>query len=199
MTLDQYYYPTITNTHKRDQDQVLSKFLEKNGRQEKRKILMVNQLWMWIIDESITPVSPVSPDSRISKLIPRYPETIITATDEAFKEKCSENEDLFDTTLHKLLYEQTTRRFDRAISVWSVRELILGIASGLFKKESLVIPEQPTERKGPIDIFRESIRNVVCSTICADLWSLLKLIGVSRLTKKPNSSKNSLGVYDKRR
>lgn len=54
VTLDQYYYPTIADTDERDKDQVLSKFLDKQGKQSDRKILMVNQLWIWIIDESMT-------------------------------------------------------------------------------------------------------------------------------------------------
>ncbi|KAJ8062605.1 hypothetical protein OCU04_009129 [Sclerotinia nivalis] len=63
VTLDQYYYLTIVNTSARDNDQVLSKFLQSKRKQPegakplgtmtKKKILIVNQLWIWIIDESM--------------------------------------------------------------------------------------------------------------------------------------------------
>ncbi|KAI2463271.1 hypothetical protein F4781DRAFT_426499 [Annulohypoxylon bovei var. microspora] len=43
LTLDQYYYPILTDTEKRDNDQVLSKSLEKKGKQGERKILMLEQ------------------------------------------------------------------------------------------------------------------------------------------------------------
>lgn len=78
MTLDQYYYPILTDTDVRDNDQVLSKFLDKKreqasqarvenqngstdttesnlsagGQKLQKQILMVDQLWMWVVDES---------------------------------------------------------------------------------------------------------------------------------------------------
>lgn len=53
MTLDQYYYPTIANSDERDNDQVLSKFLNEKDGLGRKKILLVNQIWIWIIDESM--------------------------------------------------------------------------------------------------------------------------------------------------
>ena len=79
MTLDQYYYPTLIDTDWRDKDQVLSKYLtwkskelhdklskeqsqsptaetaDRTLEQNPRRILMVDQIWMWIIDESMEP------------------------------------------------------------------------------------------------------------------------------------------------
>lgn len=55
MTLDQYYYPIILDTNERDGDQVLSRFLDRKQKaatNNPKKILMVDQLWIWIIDES---------------------------------------------------------------------------------------------------------------------------------------------------
>ena len=70
MTLDQYYYPVLDDTSDRDKDQVLTKFLGRNsndsdsghaddaaahkGDAAETRILMVDQLWMWIIDESMS-------------------------------------------------------------------------------------------------------------------------------------------------
>lgn len=69
MTLDQFYYSTITDFSRRDNDQVLTKFLdfadEKTEEStaeilnpmaieaKKNRIFVVNQLWIWVIDESM--------------------------------------------------------------------------------------------------------------------------------------------------
>lgn len=69
MTLDQYYYTTIPDSTDRDHDQVLSRYLawqefkyfmdnemvatevfEEAGKSI--KIFAVDQLWLWIVDES---------------------------------------------------------------------------------------------------------------------------------------------------
>ncbi|RWA07916.1 hypothetical protein EKO27_g7183 [Xylaria grammica] len=132
MTLDQYYYPTITDTDKRDSDQVVSKFLKQEHGQEMR-ILMVNSLWIWIIDEK----------------------TIITATAEDPDQESKSN--LLRTTLDNILYGGSRTRFERATTVESVMELILGVAIGSFMEKSIPVDGS---KKGPIEIFRESIRTV---------------------------------------
>jgi hypothetical protein len=68
LTLDQYYYPGISDTSYRDDNQVFSKYLKKHkerpvpsasrshphARSKKKQILMVDQLWIWIIDDRMT-------------------------------------------------------------------------------------------------------------------------------------------------
>jgi hypothetical protein len=62
LTLDQYYYPGISDTSYRDKTQVFSKYLEEHhekplsstSRSKKKQILMVDQLWIWIIDDRTT-------------------------------------------------------------------------------------------------------------------------------------------------
>ncbi len=57
-TLDQAFYYTLPteDIRERDKDQVLSKYMEdensfqKEGEKEDPRILMVDQLWMWILD-----------------------------------------------------------------------------------------------------------------------------------------------------
>jgi len=46
-TLDQFFYSTLDDTDFRDQDQVVYRFTEKS----EPVILMIDQLWLWIIDE----------------------------------------------------------------------------------------------------------------------------------------------------
>jgi hypothetical protein len=58
-TLDQFYYLSLENTSKRDDDQVVTRYIDKvpleymslDLRNEKH-ILRVDQLWLWVIDES---------------------------------------------------------------------------------------------------------------------------------------------------
>ena len=78
ITLDQFYYTTISDTEDRDQDQVLSRYLQarkeeasQRKKQETMKpqnkgekdemeesILAVDQLWLWVIDEGTS--QPIS-------------------------------------------------------------------------------------------------------------------------------------------
>ncbi|KAI1149342.1 hypothetical protein F4825DRAFT_60163 [Nemania diffusa] len=146
LTLDQYYYPTIIDSSERDNDQVLSKFLQRRHGQPspngEKKILMVNQLWVWIIDEK----------------------TIITATtgdSDQYSRRSLDQENtgsLLEATLRNVLYNEAGSLFEGATSVYSIMELILGVATGLFVEKSVVIPNQTS--KDPIEVFRESIRDV---------------------------------------
>lgn len=80
LTLDKFYYPTIEDTTHRDLSQVVSRFLKSSAdneaaklkqsalEPEKLKILLVDQLWLWIVDESKTNYSPTS-CSKLTSLI----------------------------------------------------------------------------------------------------------------------------------
>ncbi|TGO21309.1 hypothetical protein BPAE_0227g00100 [Botrytis paeoniae] len=113
ITLDQYYYPTIDDTSKRDNDQVLSKFLEKKSKQSGAC-------------DSADPVS----------------ETIITATAQNFGETSKQiskadrepPESFLQNALDNILHGETKSQFERARTVDSLMELLLGVAPGLFIK-----------------------------------------------------------------
>ena len=47
-TLDQYYFPTLEDTSARDRDQVVYRGTKKG----RARIVMVDQLWLWIINDS---------------------------------------------------------------------------------------------------------------------------------------------------
>lgn len=58
-TLDQFYYSSLRNTSTRDSDQTISKWtgvgVELGGRQSAHgssRLIMVDQLWCWVLDES---------------------------------------------------------------------------------------------------------------------------------------------------
>jgi hypothetical protein len=48
-TLDQYYYHTLSNTDKRDKDQVVTRY-QTNNRLQPGVITMVDQLWLWVLE-----------------------------------------------------------------------------------------------------------------------------------------------------
>jgi hypothetical protein len=58
-TLDQYYYYTLDDTTSRDKDQVASRYFERarangkevgsRGENDKKVVMMVDQLWLWIL------------------------------------------------------------------------------------------------------------------------------------------------------
>ena len=51
-TLDQFYYVHTADTTDRDGDQVLSKYGPGTSKAGERPILMVDQLWLWILGPS---------------------------------------------------------------------------------------------------------------------------------------------------
>ncbi|KAF3013504.1 hypothetical protein E8E14_006812 [Neopestalotiopsis sp. 37M] len=150
MTLDQFYYSGMRNTDNRDRDQVLSKYLDKpehhyeskpNDAENRTKILMVSQLWLWIIDDK----------------------TIITAATETANAECNGMEKIHhlrNAMLDRFLYGVAGRQTERATTVGAIVELILGVATGFFNKKTLRIKggESTQVYRGPMDIFRESIR-----------------------------------------
>jgi hypothetical protein len=63
-TLDQFYYPSLEDTSARDADQTISKWSDRgSNRASKGKwvvsddslLIMVDQLWCWVLDESKLP------------------------------------------------------------------------------------------------------------------------------------------------
>lgn len=54
-TLDQYYYWTVTDTTAEDQNQVVCHGTRSSNDPEATgRVVMVDQLWMWILDDSTT-------------------------------------------------------------------------------------------------------------------------------------------------
>ncbi len=49
-TLDQYYYYTLKDTDTRDADQVVSKEIKKRWGDDEKLVMMIDQLWLWVLD-----------------------------------------------------------------------------------------------------------------------------------------------------
>ena len=75
MTLDQFYYSTLSEieTRSRDKDQVLSRYLspadESQIAERSKMILVVHQLWLFVIDESTSELFLKTLTIWIQKLI----------------------------------------------------------------------------------------------------------------------------------
>ncbi|KGO64318.1 Mg2+ transporter protein, CorA-like/Zinc transport protein ZntB [Penicillium expansum] len=159
MTLDQYFYPT-EDTYKRDSDQVVSKYLDRvkgepnksskgnqntkppdapSGESSERTILMVDQLWMWIIDGR----------------------TIITTSTKS----SDQHDDILSAGIREfVMSNQSKSTLERVSSVESMIEVILGVATGLFLDRNIPTGRMSTvkkrEKKSTLEIFRESIRTI---------------------------------------
>ena len=99
-------------------------------------------------------------------------------------------DDILISRIRELLtFGETNGLFVRPRSANSLLELILGITAGLFMEKRIVtVDEGREERKGPLEIFRESIRKVVRSTLSL---SPHKTADKSRPKQKVISSSNS--------
>jgi len=49
-TLNQSYYYMLESTKNRDDDQVISRHMKENFRNEAPRLIMVDQLWLWIVE-----------------------------------------------------------------------------------------------------------------------------------------------------
>ncbi|KAF5000342.1 hypothetical protein FGRMN_1810 [Fusarium graminum] len=155
MTLDQYYYPTLSDTDTRDKDQVLSKYLEwksprtaqhsvtsiiakstdQAAKDRPMRILKVDQIWMWIVDKK----------------------TIITASTEAKERNENSKDSLLQTVLDSMIYGEKRGTFERPTTVHSMMNSILGVATGFFARKFVPLPDRLF--KTPLEVFRESLRH----------------------------------------
>lgn len=151
MTLDQYYYVALADTTTRDSDQVLSRYLDRYHEQKTphmQRILMVADLWIWIIDNS----KPSGHHLRSSINTKLLAETIITATTDQHTE-------FVDTVFENIAtYERTGKR-QLLHTVDDMVGFILGIQITFFRQETIPLNSQVS--KSVLNVFRESIRDVV--------------------------------------
>ncbi|KAL5364589.1 hypothetical protein BJX96DRAFT_187974 [Aspergillus floccosus] len=157
LTLDQYYYPGISDTSYRDDNQVFSKYLEKyqkvvsstsrthpHARPKKKQILMVDQLWIWIVDDQ----------SIITSTAQRSESSIASPQDS----KDSSMSTLLHRVLNDIAYGESRGRFERPTSVDAVMQLVLGAATGFFIAKCVRFADGTS--KGALEVFREFIRDV---------------------------------------
>ena len=88
-------------------------------------------------------------------------ETIITAATEAANEAAPGN--LFQSALDSIIYGESRGRFERPTSSDAMMKVILSVATGFFMKKIVDVSgyNRAKDNKGPLEIFREAIRDVV--------------------------------------
>jgi hypothetical protein len=65
-TLDQFYYWTVIDTTSQDQNQVVCHGTRSSNDPEATgRVVMVDQLWMWILDQSMTPICFYGPQKLL--------------------------------------------------------------------------------------------------------------------------------------
>ncbi|KAI9646050.1 hypothetical protein NHQ30_005488 [Ciborinia camelliae] len=154
-TLDQSYYFKLENTESRDRDQVVYR-----GTKERRKIhgstrvIMVDQLWMYILDESRSPffLKQSSPFPQ-KYIIDNYVDTIITS----FPRRLGRNKP-DSSGVHRCIRSRLENlRPGQVNSVYDLALLIINECSMVFFDRT-----KPTdERPEVLDIFADAISYVV--------------------------------------
>lgn len=112
-TLDQFYYFSASNTAARDRDQVVSKFGPERANVGSRPLLMVDQLWLWVLGGS----------------------TLITCFDRSLED----NDDVHFNLLDHVLWKLSTQA-RRIQSAYELAHLVIYEASGFIFKYSYSIP-----------------------------------------------------------
>ncbi|TGO38028.1 hypothetical protein BHYA_0083g00070 [Botrytis hyacinthi] len=167
ITLDQYYYPTIDDTSTRDNDQVLSKFLQEKSEQSGgTAFLSKMSMGEHMVQKNTHGEPALDLDYRQKYCYKLRIPSINKPTTQKFGETPEQirkadrepPENLLQNALDNILHGDTKSQFERAKTVDSLMELLLGVASGLFMKR--FVPVSGQIYKGPIEIFRESIRDV---------------------------------------
>lgn len=173
MTLDQYYYASLADTTQRDRDQVLGRFISRaqgsgnqHGASSNRtadkscgfpSILIVNQLWLCILDESEYQWSGITLAMRNpSEADLENPETIITSSTQ-------ENADKKDAFVQCVLDNLRNMGRNVKASTKSTAELILSTAIGHFGRRDIQVhQEQEQEQKRSLlEVYSQSISAVV--------------------------------------
>ncbi|OJJ50141.1 hypothetical protein ASPZODRAFT_1115189 [Penicilliopsis zonata CBS 506.65] len=150
LTLDQYYYASLENTQERDQSQVVGRYFDAQRKKleeatkksssstpvspdimSKKQILMVNQLWIWVL----------------------YDDTIITST-------THQPDDAQITFLQRILNKLRDQNGNSEFLVSDIVGLIMDTAANLFDAQEIEITNAEKGKRSPMEIFRESIQQV---------------------------------------
>lgn len=146
MTLDQFYHVSLSNTTRKDSDQVLGRYYG-DSNTNPTNILIVDQLWLWILDDSMCIERPIS-NLELTFL---WKETIITSTTAA-------PEGVESVFFDRVLAALRAQEHISSVTVHSLMHLILNTATTLFRKQDITVSNKSVS---PLGVFRETIVKVV--------------------------------------
>lgn len=149
-TLDQYYYMHSSNTLERDHDQVVTKH-GPDPKGKNRSILMVDQLWLWILGGSKCDLKIFSDFGTLTYL---GAETIITSFDRRWKDDNDAQSNVFDNVIWKL---EEAKQVKKIKTPYDLANLIIDEASSYFFSCSDALPESMRF----YEIFQKAITQVV--------------------------------------
>jgi hypothetical protein len=137
-TLDQFYYPSLTNTRVRDADQTISKWtgegVGKDGRERAAGdslLLMVDQLWCWVLDERKCHVPMLGEGVIFCELMHKIGTVISCFPSHVAQYEGNGFQDLYTTVVSKVA---------RCRSVWEIYSLLTKEAiTHLFAQENRTI------------------------------------------------------------
>ncbi|KAH0565988.1 hypothetical protein GP486_000615 [Trichoglossum hirsutum] len=133
-SLDQYYYSSLLDTKFRDSDQVVTRyFRDKQG--ERKRMLRVDQLWLWVIDEN----------------------TIITSS----THRLDDEEDPIHESILNDLAEGKNKRRSPPSSVEQMRDLIMNVTVGFISQLRVEVGTgKDASLESVLQIFENSINNI---------------------------------------
>jgi hypothetical protein len=132
-TLDQFFYTTLADTHDRDRDQVLSKYGPDRDKAGARPILMVDQLWLWVLGGG----------------------TVVTCFDRRWEDDGNFQANVLDRLLAWKLPNNATR----IKTAYELAHLVIDEASGFFFSSTSSLPRSLRFA----EVFRTAIGSVVRS------------------------------------
>jgi hypothetical protein len=113
-TLDQFFYTNIRDTSDRDHDQVLSKYGPEGDKVGFRPILMVDQLWLWVLGG----------------------ETVVTC----FDRRWENDQNFHANVLDRLLQWKLPNNATRIKTAYDLAHIIIDEASGFFFSSTSSLP-----------------------------------------------------------
>lgn len=156
-TLDQYYYHTMKDTTERDKDQVVYRYAKKMWPEEHESvhnILMVDQLWLWILDGG----KLVKRLRLLRSSITLLTDTLITSFPQRWNRKQSDNDLDVVESIRKHINLVEGR--DPLRSAYDLAVLISSFCSEVFFEREDA-PEPLDEKLQFLEFFDKSISDVV--------------------------------------
>lgn len=168
-TLDQYYFWTVEDTASRDQDQVVCRGTRSRSDPEATaRVVMVDQLWLWILDESRAP-SFYHPEilffyirwlSLERKMIRAANSMNIDTILTSFPRRWGRNKP-DSSAVHRGIRDHLGRLGSGQInSIYDLALIIVDECSKVFFDRTKPLDQRPEL----VDIFGSAISNIVCNS-----------------------------------
>ncbi|KGO63933.1 Mg2+ transporter protein, CorA-like/Zinc transport protein ZntB [Penicillium italicum] len=117
------------------------------------QILVINQLWLWIVDESEDAYISAKQTTVCAVLLTFFPETIITTS-------TKNDTKVRETFLHQVLLRVQAQKKVSELLLSQIVEIIVETATTSFYDVKVSLDATGKAKRSPMDIFRESLQRV---------------------------------------